>query len=567
MGLPEGARVYTRFCASTCHIDQTLVDSPRIRVVRYFYCFDTEAGNTEANHRDNKKDGEEKLVSSKPPPELRSSTSDEKTSTSHSEIAEVHKVNSIGVFHSPVYLSEGLNFRGTLDTDRFIHALGRTLEDFSFLFGEFVTRQRDLYCVVKAHKAGSFSRSDTSTGTSLECTCSCLQTASDGRITSHIALEIEHSATSMESPSNGQLGELISRVVPTQVDERIRNVFAMQLAGLPLLCLKVTTYTDGFAVGCYFNHALLDQGSIYYFFKYLSQVYTSGVEALCIRRPYVFDMDVVTGGNAIPEKLLDLEQFRATSEEWIGFTFLANDASNPDGSSASEESASTPDLKPDPRSYETLTLEFHLSTMEVFIRRNSSTYLSPNDLIHAVLLKLYSMNPEIPEDYEFCFGFACNVRKYCSVGEEAMGNVLSHPLLRISIKELRHASLLQLARMNRNRLSELNTDFICHSLAWYQALQYHHEHPGHYGVPSNVLNARATNWSTFNYDSIRFDASRPCELLVPCLAPFRVNVISFATRADQRVLRTTVSVPTKARSQVEELASTSGFFTSWSHAR
>lgn len=76
----------------------------------------------------------------------------------------------------------------------------------------------------------------------------------------------------------------------------------------------------------------------------------------------------------------------------------------------------------------------------------------------------------------------------------------------------------------------------------------------------NLLNGRATNWSTFNYDNILFDTVAPIVLKALCLAPFRVNVISFDNQDSNKILKSSICVPFNGLDSLAELQQATNLF-------
>ena len=154
--------------------------------------------------------------------------------------------NSINYFLAPVFLSQSLCFQGKVSRERFLDAMHESLQDFDFLFSQLHRSDGDLYA--------SYS--------------------TEGGNNSFIQLEIETKQKTINAPS-------LASITPNNVDKKIHDIAANQsddlsmpivesLTGLPMVAFKLTTFIDGFAIGCYWHHALLDQSSMVYLNTHLN---------------------------------------------------------------------------------------------------------------------------------------------------------------------------------------------------------------------------------------------------------------------------------------------------------
>ena len=377
---------------------------------------------------------------------------------------------------------------------------------------------------------------------------------------SFIQLEIETKQKTINAPS-------FASITPNKVDKKIHNIAANQsddrsmpivesFTGLPMVAFKLTTFIDGFAIGCYWNHALLDQSSMVYFFKYLSQVYSFGRDGISLQKPNLVDMDSLFSNVKSAYVFKSVADFRARSESIIGFKYTSPKVDN-------TVPHKTDKTKPLPKleSQITVNLNFKLSEINK-LKSKVNQYLSVNDIIHAILLKIYSFNSDLPLDENFCFGFVCNMRKYYGLGEEAIGNIICHPLIGLTLKDIKSKTLLELALCNRQRVSNITPEFFKKTLDWYTQLQAYNENPLDYSTAFNSLNARVTNWTSFDYDNILFDSASPIALKTPCFASARINLISFDTKENEKQLKTSVSVSPVGLRLLNQIESDSKLFVS-----
>lgn len=429
------------------------------------------------------------------------------------------KLTNIDFFHAPVFMQEGLIFKGKIDIGRFLAAMHHALQDFDFLFYQLCKSDGALYASYSSEEDnGPF-----------------------------IELEIENKEQSINHFA-------LTAILPRNVDGRIRGIVTDKFNGLPMVAFKLTTFLDGFSIACYWNHALLDQASMVYFFKYLSHLYTYGVDNITLKKPNLVDMTALSMES--PRIYENLADFRQHGEALLGFKYTPPEI-NDITSSKIEDSDRSLQLN------STLTAELDFNISEIYkLRDTAQQYLSANDIIHAILLKIYSFNSDLPSDSVFCFGFACNMRKFCGFGEEAIGNILSHPLMFLTLEDINNKSIIELALFNRQRLSEVNLALFKESLGWYKQLNLYHENPLQYVSALNLLNAKVTNWSTFNYSDILFDDAEPIELKTLDLAPFGVNVISFSKNANEVILKTSICLSQNCIDVLKKLERTTRLFSS-----
>lgn len=419
------------------------------------------------------------------------------------------KLSPVEHFFSCLFPSGGLCFKGKINVKRFLDAMQIALESFDFLFCQIYKDQDDLYA----------------------------RYSSDSKVGSFIQLELDTKDETINAIT-------FPSILPYKVDERITRGVADQLEGLPMCAFRLTQLTDGFVIGYYINHTFLDQSSTTYFFKYLSHLYTYGKDNLTLQKPYLIDSEFLeTGYDTAFESAEDLKEY---GETLMGFKYTPKKEDN---------SALLPQFD----TKITVNLNFDLNEINK-LKYLSKQYVSANDIIQAVLLKIYSFNPNLALDDDFCLGFPCNMRKRCGLGEESIGNFISHPRILLKIDEIRKSTILELAIISRKCISDVDVDYFRKNLIWYKGFKKNQENAIDYMPIFSFLNCRATNWSTFNYDDIIFDNSRPLELKTPCYARFGVNVIAFDNKESKKILKTSVCVAANYLGSLIKLGNTSNLF-------
>lgn len=413
-----------------------------------------------------------------------------------SRISWKKKLSPIEHFFSCLVPSGGLYFKGKINVNKFLDAMQLALDSFHFLFCHISRDKKNLY----AHYS----------------------------INNSIKLEIEKRAE--------VIGASTFSILPTKIDLRMLNGAVDDLEGLPMCSFKLTELTDGFIIGYYMNHSLFDQSSTFYFFKYLSYLYTYGFN-ISLPEPYLINTDILEEGCS--KAFESLEDLRAYGELLMGVKYSPRKSNNLNSLSYSD-----PDLS--------INLTFDLNEIDKF-KTFSVQHISANDVIHAILLKIYSSNPDLLPEQVFCLNFPCNMRKRCGVGENAIGNIINHARISLTIEEIRKATVLELALMSRKCISEVTTVDFAKNLTWYREIEERGESSLDYMPTLDFLNCRATNWSTFPYHQIQFDECYPFELKAPCYATYGVNVIAFYTKNNEKKLKTSVCIRSSYLNAIKEL--------------
>lgn len=391
-------------------------------------------------------------------------------------------LSPIDAFFSCLYPSGALLFSGCVDVDRFVVAVEKTLSSFSFLF------KKNL----KDASVDEYSMSK-------------------------ILLEVGFNESTLSSGD-------FNKFLPQSVDKRMtQGVIEPKIAGeLPLCAIRLSVYKDGFSIGYYMSHSLMDQGSTVYFFYYLSMMYTQGKDKSTLPEPVLCDIDFL-------EKrclLKSTQDLKVLADSLMGFRYV-----NPN----------EPRLLPE----KIVELSFDTDEMTKFIEISYGS-ITKNDIIHAIILKIYALNSRVEDHQIFCLSFPCNMRKRCGLGIETIGNVIGHSKISLTFGEIRCSSVFDLARKSRECVASISIDNFFDNLVWYREFSQLNEDPRNYLPVFNFLNCRVTNWSSFDYGSIQFDLSKIIELKSPCYAKFGVNVISFDNKNGKNSLKTTICVPSES---------------------
>lgn len=354
-------------------------------------------------------------------------------------------------------------------------------------------------------------------------------------------LEIEKSEESICTST-------LDSILPFKIiDDKMRYGFADNVEGLPMGSFKLTILSDGFAIGYYLNHSIFDHASIFYIIKYLSHIYSYGRNNISLEKPDLKDIELVFKDDIKSINFKDIEEVRMYGEIEMGFKY------NP---------ISAIDLKSTPTSEESLLLILKFNSIEINKLKNMpGQYLSTNDIIHAILLKIYTFNSNLLPTDNFCLRFACNMRKRCGLGDETIASVVHLGRVVLKIEDIRNKTITELAIINRQCLSKVNIDNFKKDIAWNGYIQKYNENPLNYLANSDPLTCRITNWTTFDYDNIKFDSITPSSLISPCLALYGVNPLVFEINEDnQKIITTSISLPKSSLNSIKELEQTTNLF-------
>jgi hypothetical protein len=278
-------------------------------------------------------------------------------------------------------------------------------------------------------------------------------------------------------------------------------------------------------------------------------MYSSNEERLSLDKPILFDFDSQVGDDALTFK--DVEEVRNFNGWGIQY--------QPDKTEFFAKMMA-------PSTKERITLRFNLSVLEEFIkkfRKEFNTYISPNDLIHAIFWRIIALDPSLSPDQRFTLSYGCNMRNSCGLGPQVLGNIIDSRRYTLTVAKIKEKELVDLAIINRENLMGLNPEDYRKKLAWFTALTEFKENVGDY-LPINCLDPKQpilTNWTSFNYDEINFDNSTPVCLDSPVIpGVFNASVVSFRFIEGKKFLTMPIEIPMGITNQVKEFAAKTGLF-------
>ncbi|KAN0039327.1 hypothetical protein ACTA71_001521 [Dictyostelium dimigraforme] len=350
----------------------------------------------------------------------------------------------------------------------------------------------------------------------------------------------------------------LETIIPMKLlDERMKSGFSIDLEGLPMGSFKLTILKDGFIIGYSINHSLFDQSSMYYFFKYLSTIYSNDGKKEKEKEKPILNKPIIINGEDFYDKnqppLKDIQDFRDYGKEVLGFTYT------PFGSDSDSSSSS---IKPKNENI-IIKVNFNLKEIENLIKTIKDYYLSINDIIHSIIIKILSINETISDDEEFRLRYTCNMRKRCNLNESHIGNFGFQQNLLFKLSDIRNKSILELAKINRKDVTEFTNDNFFKTVTWHNKMQSHKEHPLNYLGKQVPTITNVSNWTSFDYDKISFNGIKPFTIKAPCIATFNVNIICFDYdfQNNLKFFRTTIYIPSNSFNQINNFSNNSNLFT------
>eukprot|EP01132_Coremiostelium_polycephalum_P005573 gene5573-6939_t len=431
-----------------------------------------------------------------------------------------HQIDSSEYFYSFLNVNGGLMYKGSVDKNRFIEALNETFLDSQFLFLQF-NKDR-----TKAFIPASTEKFQNPNVLKLE-----LEDLPDVSIKS----TFDH--------------------LPKKIDNRLKT-FSFTMDGVPMISLKLTTLSDGYSLGYYVNHTYFDQSSLFYFFKYLSYMYQFGRKKTMelLKKPQLCKLDSLFPEESRTLKFKDLSEIRKFGEIYKYFYQSDPKVLLENGTKV-------------PKDGVLMEMKYNSEEIEK-VKKQTTEYLSTNDILHAILLKIYSFNPQLEQNDGFSLYFVSNMRKACSLSDEVFGNLFCNHWLKLTPEQMRTFSILEFALANRKNLANLKVDSLKTKIDWLKYAHQHKENTLNYGLDrKNISYARVTNWLNFDYDLIKFgngdDCLPPFELKNPCLAPFgNFNVFSFDESRGKKTIVSQIFIPSQWLPSFLEFEKSSNLFTS-----
>ncbi|EAL63437.1 hypothetical protein DDB_G0288023 [Dictyostelium discoideum AX4] len=420
-----------------------------------------------------------------------------------------------------VFSRGGYFFKGEIDLEKFLKSMEQVFDEFPVLLSTFHS-ENGIWCISYPPK-------------------------SHHKVNDQ--LEIENRENELIETTT------LESIIPMKLlDERMKNGFSFDLEGLPMGSFKLTILKDGFVIGYSINHSLFDQSSMYYFFKYLSMIYSNNGEneKVTLKKP------IIINGQDFYDRdqpsLTDLQNFRDYGKQFLGYTYT------PFGSSSGDDTSSE---KPKIENI-TIKVNFNLIEIENLIKSIiTDCYLSTNDIIHSIIIKILSMNESISDDEEFRLRYTCNMRKRCNLSEEHIGNFGFQQNLLFKVSDIKNKSILELAKINRKDVSEFTNDNFFKTITWHNKMQTLKELPLNYLGKQVPTITNISNWTSFDYNKISFDGIKPFTIKAPCIASYNVNIICFDYdfKNDKKFFRTTIYIPSNSFNQINNFSNDSKLFT------
>ena len=355
-----------------------------------------------------------------------------------------------------------------------------------------------------------------------------------------IQVEVEYSEISLAVASKDNLF-----LMPQLVDQRILKVDGT-FDGLPMISLKLTQLVDGFALAYYFNHCFMDQSSMVFLLKTLCNYYNQKIEQ--IKQPLLID---ATASLELVDTFWydDIQDFRNDALRLMNKVYYA------DLSQLKLAKSYFSKLVP-------CQLIFNEKKLSSF-KASASSYISTNDIINAILMKI-NVNDKALQEYSSCeLGFAYNLRQHLNLTDAHLGNIFTVVLInQIERSQIRALSLLELSRQIRAIISLHDSANFSNSLNWLHNFVQNGENFNNYVSkflvdPCSII---SSNWSSFDYSQVKFDESVIQAIVQPLTlqSPY-ATVINFNNLIEKNITLN-ITLPESALTYARYLSESSGLF-------
>jgi len=399
-------------------------------------------------------------------------------------------------------------FSGNIKQERFIAALEKTFETFDFLFCRLKTRENNIHA--------EFSSIDDN----------------------YFSVEFEDSPHSLEDAFKNNLF-----LLPQQVGPGGGPGGPSVSDDLPLLYLKITQLKDGFALCFCFNHFFGDLFTILSILKTLCNYYND--TPIKMEIPKFVNVDSLLG-KSDAYFFKNISEFRRFGEQ-INRTYCA-DLTN---------------IKFRCDYYGRVSncrLTFPVDQLNSF-KKTAVQYISANDVIAAVLLKIYSSNPLLKANARLSVEIACNMRKHFGLPDTSIGPLFATTTLRdVEAHRSKTAHIADLAVQIREMVAKIDKSTFFEILNWNQNFPENKENPSNY-LPSFLVNPfliMITNWSSFDCTDIHFGKGNNI-IAIETLPNLFVTTITFDNR-DQQKLVAHLALPESVLDPAKQLGKQSGLF-------
>ncbi|EGC30667.1 hypothetical protein DICPUDRAFT_41155 [Dictyostelium purpureum] len=420
--------------------------------------------------------------------------------TKKSWVKKIESPNNI--FASPAFVRGCFYFKDSIDINRFINAMNLSFKDYDMLLS-----------TLAVDKDGK-------------------PLATYTQNQSQEILEIE------EAPSKLIEESEIENLVPNKVITPAQQSGATgDLNGMKMGAFKLTIFGNGFSVGFNISHSMFDQTGVFYYFKYLSQIYTLGADKITLKKP-----EIIEYNNNDSYKFSDINEAHQYANSNLGFFYK-----DPSNGKAFSENIS-------------IDIEFNSNEIDQFKSTVKDQILSKNDIISAIMFKICTLNSKLKDDDVFHLRYLCNIRKFAGLGEETLGNLFKYCTIPLKVSDIREMSIIDLAKVNRKSVSEITYKQFIKALCWYKYTQDEKHINYHYFIPS-IYSTKLSNWTQFSYEQIAFDNAKPYSLKPISKAGDATNFISFEiNQNNEKIIQTSVAISPDSMAKVIELSNTTTLF-------
>lgn len=359
------------------------------------------------------------------------------------------QLNIVEITYSGFYVPCVLIFSGKINMERLIFSLEKAGNLFNFLFCRFKTKERNVYIEYLNDDPSYF-----------------------------MPMEFEVSSLNLED-----IPDHCDFLLPQQVDPIVSNVGG-NINDVPMIYFRVTQMQNGFSLGYYFNHAFLDQISLLSFLNNVCIYYNNDSLDKLIK-PHLADL----------VSLVSINEIESSSEGKIDQQKNKENLGDVANQKLINESFSNPSA---------CRVSFPVDKLLKF-RQDSNQYISKNDIINAVISKIYASNKLLKDSLNFTLEFTYNMRKVLGLDEKDIGNIITTVITEnLNVGEVRASNIADVAARIRSGLKKVD------KYVFFRFIKKIVEHPEQMGnvfmesvtSPTNIF---TTNVSDLNYNNVHFD--------------------------------------------------------------
>jgi hypothetical protein len=295
---------------------------------------------------------------------------------------------------------------------------------------------------------------------------------------------------------DGCRADLMEEVLPQNVHLKMKrpDLCLVSTKDLPVAAIRVTQFGAQFTIGYRLNHSFFDQHAIVYLFTFISNLYMHDQSDVKHTVPVP---ELIPKGNMVIDRAghASVDEFDAATPNGLAFKGAQPLSFGP-----------------------ALELVVSVNNFVLAATKNLNPELSANDLITGFLLKALSQaHPGTPSDHQLRLLFARNMRKPLNRPAHVMGDYVRTECLETTPALASELSSTDFAICNRQLLQRDCIQSFVDECLWLRDVKKWYGKPQASSMWSDKHAVLVTNWTSFDYESIRFadDSGSALEILMP----------------------------------------------------